>query len=162
MTGRHFGEHQPQREDIGARVAVFALPLLGRHVSGRAHHGLGCRYGFVAMRFGEAEVEHLDAGFRQHDVAGLEIAMRDALSVGGDQRFRDLDAKLERLLHRQRAFLQALGERLAFDQLHYQVIGANVVQRADVLMIERGYGARFAFETVTESFGQDLDGDLAT
>jgi hypothetical protein len=43
-----------------------------------------------------------------------------------------------------------LRERLALDILHHQVIRTNIVQRADVGMVERGDGARFAVKAVVE------------
>jgi len=41
LPGNHLIEHHTQREDVGAMVRRFALELLGRHVSGRAHGDAG-------------------------------------------------------------------------------------------------------------------------
>ena len=43
--------------------------------------------------------------------------------------------------------------RLPLDQLHDQVIRSDVVELADVRMIQRGDGAGFDFESIGESFG---------
>ena len=40
-AGRHFIQHGAKRKQIGARVQLFALGLLGRHVSHRAHRRSG-------------------------------------------------------------------------------------------------------------------------
>ncbi len=67
--------------------------------------------------------------------------------------------------------MQALRERLAFDVLHHQKIGAvlvaDVVERADVRMIQAGDGLCFALEALAqfgaigEMSGQNFDRDDA-
>jgi len=49
------------------------------------------------------------------------------------------------------------GERRALDVLHHQIVEADVVQRADVRMIQRGDGAGFPLEALAELLGADLD-----
>ena len=44
---------------------------------------------------------------------------------------------------------------------HYKVVGADVVEGADVRIIERRDGAGFAFEALAELLGTDLDSDGA-
>ena len=90
------------------------------------------------------------------DVARLQIAVDDALLVRGFERIGDLARDGERLLERNRALLDPLGERLALDQLHDQVVRADVEQRADIGMVQRGDGARLALEAVAEPLGGDL------
>ncbi len=58
--------------------------------------------------------------------------------VGRRQRFGDLDAESEGLLERQAAPRKAVGQRLAFEELHDQVIGAVLV--ADVEQRDRCAG----------------------
>ena len=72
---------------------------------------------------------------------------------------------------RQRAPAQAVGKRLAVEELHDQEVGAvlraDVVEMADVRMIQRGNGAGFALETLLEfgiggeMSGENLDGNGA-
>ena len=68
------------------------------------------------------------------------------------QRVGDLHSVLENLLQRQRAFLQPLGQRFPFDALHHQitdpVLATNIVQHADVRMIQARDGLRFAFKSL--------------
>ena len=85
--------HRPQ---VGRGVRVLAPPLLGRHVGGRPRagqrrHRVGGREPGLRRRGLEqlitdacqSEVEQFDApGFLDEDVAGLEIAVKDALGVG--------------------------------------------------------------------------------
>jgi hypothetical protein len=56
--------------------------------------------------------------------------------------------------------LKASGERLTFHQFHHQVIRANVIQRADVGMVQRGDGPSFPLEASTELLRANFDGDL--
>jgi len=66
------------------------------------------------------------------------------------QRVGSLDGVLQHLLNRQRAFLQTLRQRFAFDILHHQIINsillADVVKDADLRMIQAGDGFCFALE----------------
>ncbi len=81
----------------------------------------------------------------------------------------NLNPVFERRVEWQRAFLQPLGQRLAFDVLHNEVIDtvllAYVIKRADVRMVELRNRLRLAFEAclafgaLGEMLGEDLDGD---
>ena len=53
------------------------------------------------------------------------------------------------------------GKRRSLDQLHHQVVRPDVVQRADVGMVQRGDRARFALEPRAELVAADLDRDGA-
>ncbi len=78
---------------------------------------------------------------------------------------------LEQFVERHRLVADAALERLAVEQLHddelLPVVIADVVQRADVRVVERGRDARFALEALDclriarEVGRQHLDGDLA-
>ncbi len=86
----------------------------------------------------------------QHDVAGFQVAVDDATAVGFFEAFANLDPAPERLLRRERAFLQGVGQGFSFQVLHDQkvaaVLVADVVEGADVGMIQRGDGPRFPIE----------------
>jgi len=45
--------------------------------------------------------------------------------------------------------------------LHHQVIGTDVVERADIGMVQRGHRSGLSLEAVGESFVRDFDGDVA-
>ena len=87
------------------------------------------------------------------------------------ERVADLNGDAIQVRKRQRAARQAVGESFAFHVLHHQVRGAvtaaNVVERADVGVVEGGDGAGFALEslqnvgTAGEILSEDLDGDGA-
>ena len=92
---------------------------------------------------------------------GFEIAMDDAAFVRVVERVGDLPADGRRFVERQRTLLDALGQRRAVDQLHHEIVGADVVERRDVGMIERRDHLRLAREPLTEFLGRDLDGGVA-
>src|SRR5207249_1112850 len=83
----------------------------------------------------QAEVEELDAGLRQHDVAGFQVPVHDPLPMRLVQGVRDLDPEPEGLFRRQRALEQPVGQRFSLQVLHDQELGpvlvAYVVERAD-------------------------------
>ncbi len=76
--------------------------------------------------------------------------MHDAGGVRGGQRVGDLSHDTRRLRHRERTARQSGGERLAFvvghrdERLAIRV--ADLVDRADVRVIERAGRARFAHQ----------------
>ena len=148
--------------------SVFAFHLFRGHVLqsaedhalGRDGFGdgrkLGKRRGWCGLlpQLGQAEVQQLRAGFREHDVARLQIAVSDALAMRLVERVGNFYRVLQDLLDRQRTFLQSLRERFAFQVFHHQkinfVLMSCVVERADVGMIQAGDGFCFAVESLAQ------------
>ena len=161
----HLVEHEAEREEVRPGVERFAGGLLRRHVEdcpdrdpGRCDQpGLGRR---VCLRFAQAlhfrqpEVEHLRAPVAgDEDVRRLDIAMDDALGVRGLERIRDLNSQIEHFWEPEgMAIRQPLPQRLAFEQLHGQqrlTVGVvDLVDRADVRVVQRRGGARLALEAL--------------
>ena len=121
--------------------------------------------------FCQAEVENFCAAFGEHDVAGLEIAMDDAVAMSALEAVANFSADTSELLERKRAFFQTIGESFTLEIFHDDVANAvlfaDVVELADVGMIQGRDGAGFAFEACVrfgffgEMFGENLDGDGA-
>ena len=94
--------------------------------------------------------------------------MDDALVVRGFEAVGDLPGDLERLVERNRALLDPLGQRRALDQLHDERAVLDAVDRGDVRMVEGGEHLRLAREArhahgvPGEVFRDQLDRDLAT
>ena len=80
--------------------------------------------------------------------------MDDARGVRGRHTVGDLHGQFEQ-------FARPLDrrQRAAVEELHDQVVRPDVVELADVRVIERRNGARFALEAVAEFGGRLLDGD---
>src|SRR5262249_44773859 len=110
----------------------------------------------------QAEVQELGPRLRKHHVAGLDVAVDQAMHVGLVEGVSDLDADAEDLLQRQGTLLQPGAERLSVEVLEDEVVGsvlsAGVVQDADVGMAQAGDGPGFALESPTEvaALGQVL------
>ena len=125
----------------------------------------------AAGHLGQAEVEQLGAGLREHHVGRLQVPMHDPGAMREGQALGDLDRAGDRLRRWHRSVRQPRRQRRAVELLHHQehraVLLADVVQRADVGMGEGGDCRRFPFEArpasgvVGEFPRQHLDGDAA-
>jgi len=179
-AGHHLIQHRAKGPDVTARVGFLALQLFRRHVLRRSENRAfeGERGGerifrgsCLRHRFRKAEIEHLDAIPRQHDVLRFHVAMRYSGAMRAVERIGDLGGELERLIERESALLDAGGQCLALHVLHHHVTGsvldADIVEYADVRMVQRGNNTRFPFEAGAEIFafgdvfGQNLDRDGA-
>ncbi len=95
--------------------------------------------------------------------------MNDPVPVRGVERVRDLDAEIQRLSEGERTGHEPVAERLPFDELHHDEVASrvlvDVVDRADVRVLERGGGARLTAQTlqrlrvVPHVVGQELQRD---
>ena len=71
----------------------------------------------------------------QHDVVRLEIAVKYAGTVRLGQRVGNLRSITCGFGQRQRPAFNACGQRLALNQLHYEIARPHIEQRADVWVI---------------------------
>ena len=145
------------------------MQLLGRHIEQRAHYlrvaGNRAGHGFFSNRgarliLRQAKIQQLRSGGREHDVAGFQVAMDDAPAVRGAQRAGRGNGDLEYLVERQRPSLDASGQGLPLKVFHDQVVGTDVVQRANAGMVERGNGVGLRLKPLAEGFSHNLDGDF--
>lgn len=93
--------------------------------------------------------------------------MNDALTVRIVQRIRNVIRDCERAIERDGSVGETIGERLPLEVFHHQEIDplvmAEVIERADVRMIENGNRSRLTVETSAgrriraEAFGEYLD-----
>ena len=104
----------------------------------------------------KAEVQKFYAALGHENVRGLEVAMNDALLVGSVEGIANLHRIIKSLGDTQRT-----SERGTFDVLHDQVVRPDIMQGANVRMIQRGHGVRFALEAFGEPFVRNLDRDHA-
>ena len=171
-AGSHFVDHGAKGKKIGAAVEILAANLFGRHIRDGAHGAAGTgkvlgglgRLGSVELRarsgraafgkrdFGQAEIENLGVTALGHkNICGLDVAMDDAFGMRSFERVGDFDGKGEQVVHLDRTPIDAVLERLAVEKFHgdegLAVLLADVVNGADVRMIQRGGGLGFALET---------------
>ena len=183
---QHLEQHAPERPDVGPPVDSLTSRLLGAHVGRGAQNGArfsrrgrdGRRDVGVTTRkrwrhrFGESEIDELDLPVRSEpDVGRLQVAMDDALRVGGVEAGGDLLRQGDGFADRNRTARNQIGERFALDERHHEkvdaVLCADVVQRTDVQMLDGRNRARFAFEALNKAGrsgdvrGKNLDGDRA-
>jgi hypothetical protein len=172
-------------KEIAAGVYLFATDLFRGHVGDNAECGAGTGeiFGADADRgrgvgfcvgtgeggnFGEAEVENFGiATFGDENVGGLDVAVDDALGMSGIESVGDLDRVSEELIELDRAADDDVLEGGAIEKLHgdesFAGVFADVVNGADIRVVERGGGAGFALEAlqrlgvVGDVFGEEFE-----
>ncbi len=109
------------------------------------------------MELRQAEIEHLGFPARRDDhIRRFDIPMNDAFGMGRLQRIGNVHGVLHGILDRRRH-----AWRPPFDVLHDKIIRPDIVERADVRMIQSGDGAGLALETFSELRGGSFDGYVA-
>ena len=169
FTGGHVIEHHPERKQIRARVHFLASSLFGRHVRHRSQQRARRAQQFFRERglrgdadcfrdravlrrqLCQAEIQDLHlAVLRDQYVFRLQVAMHHAFGVRRVQRVGDLDAEFDDLLDFQRLSMDSLPQVRPFQPLHHDerlvLEFDDVVDRADVRVIQRRGGARLSIQ----------------
>ena len=106
----------------------------------------------IGIRFAKTEIQHLHVAIEtNHDVCGFQVAMDNARTMRCAKRLQHLPCNLEAALHGGRAF-EPIAQGFALHQFRHQVVGADVVKRADIRMVERRDRPRLALEACAELF----------
>ena len=175
----NFVQDDAERKQIRALIERFPSHLLGRHIGRRADRGSRVgqrrhrrrRRGLVVDELGDAEVEHLHVAARRNDdVGGFQVAMDDAPGVRRLERVGELESPFDQLIRRH-LLADARVERPALEQLHHEIrtalVLADVIDRADVRMVDRRDGARLTVEpferdrVAGDGRRKDFDRDVA-
>src|SRR5579883_917265 len=167
-----FVEDDTKRKQIAPRIHFSAEDLLRRHIGGCSHDAprSGCCNRIVGAprdwdTFGESKIEYLHITVEaDHDVGRLQVAVDDSCGVRGAQSFenlaRNLDRSVGRTLRELRP-LQPIPQSLPFDKLgdderRASWQGSNVVQRANVGMVQCGDRFRLTLKLLTELLNGNL------
>ncbi|MGD0670312.1 MAG: hypothetical protein ABSB23_22490 [Bryobacteraceae bacterium] len=169
----HFVYHDAEGPDVGALVHGLTAGLLRAHVGGGAQDHSGLRrahadgwrilglHGRRPAYLRQAEIQNLNRAVGLDlDVAGFEVAVNYVLDVRRLEGVSDLARDRQRFFEWYRASCNAVCEGGTFHQLQHEIVGADVVQRANVGMVQGRNRTGFALEALTETLGGDLDGDL--
>jgi hypothetical protein len=162
LAGQQLVEDDPEGEDVGAGVDGQGPGLLGGHVEdgpcdlaggsgARGRRDLARDLRLRAHELGQAEVEDLHPTVRgQEEVLGLEVAVDDALGVGGLEAAGGLEGVAEDLLSGGGAAGDELAQRIALEELGDDVgsavVGPRVVDGENVGVVQGGDGAGLALE----------------
>jgi hypothetical protein len=111
------------------------------------------------------------SSIEQHYVARLQIPVNNACPVRFGQRVSNLNRDMQSMLERKGTSFESSLERLSLEILHHEevdaVVAANVVEHANMAVVQAGNGARFALESrplvggQREVGGEHLDRDGA-
>jgi hypothetical protein len=123
---------------------------LGRETRNSYPFGYPARIG---DQFGQPEVQHFGlASTGEKNVSGLEISMDDTAFVRYFESVRDLDGDFQDLIVGERFTCDQVLQGLAGKALHHDegvAVGfVNLVNRADVGVVESGSGAGFSLESL--------------
>ena len=178
VPGRHLVEHGAEREQIGARVQLFRPRLLRRHVGDRAQRR--ARTGQVLLVHASGRVAPTLPG-STNCAAGVTFASPKSRILACPRLVTKMLAGLmsrwtmpsawaassasaismasdSSSLGLQRPARDAVLQRHAVQKLHgderLAVLLADVVDRADVGMVQRGGGLRLALEAAQEPAGR--------
>ena len=184
-SGRHLVQNHPQREQVRPQVQRLAEGLLRRHVGHCPESSTWARQVLLARRrravqvrgglltqHRQAEVQHLRLPSRgDEDVRRLHVAVHDPLAVGGVESVGDVQAEVQKLLGLkppgEDAVLQCLPLQAFHDDEGLPLVLADVVDGADVGMIQGRGGLRLTLEALTGGrvaevgLGEELQRDVA-
>ena len=184
MPGDHFVQNRPQRKNVGTGIGRLTPDLLRGHVSYRAEHDAGggghhlhgralVRRRLRPRQFRQSKIENLYPPIvGDEDIFRLQIAMNDPFVVRRRQALRDLRAVVDDSPHRQRRTAQLCPQGLTLqalgDQIRRTLIGADVVNRKNVGVVQRRNRPRLGFKSLQpfgvprQLFRQNLDGNIPT
>lgn len=171
-------EHDASSEAVGLVAGGQALELLGRHIGVGAAQAaaalVAIAEGIVAAS--QTKIEHLHEGagpgvFHQEHVCRFDVAVDDALCMGGAEGQGQLAHHLDGDRPGQGAFGDGFSEVLTDQSFHHEpevvAVAAEVVDGNNVRVAQAGNKSGFIFEPATrlgierDVAPHDLDDDFA-
>ena len=160
LAGEHLEEHATERVDVSARVGVASGDLLRRHVVDGADDGsLRGQAGGRVRPLGHPEVRQVGVlgaiGDGDQDVRRLDVAVHQALGVGGVERRGALREQIDRPARIERSrFTDDLAQVGADDVVHHEehepFLFSGVVDRDHVGVVDRRGDPHLAPEALPE------------
>ena len=152
-----------RRKEVGAGINVLAARLLRRHVRDSSHERaslMSCRqppsrpprrHASPRSHLGQPEIENLGVSTRgDEDICRLDVAVDDARSRArrrARRRSRSPTPAVDRSrADRRRSMLQRRALQKLHDDEHAAVLLADIVDRADVWVVQRRCGPRLALK----------------
>ena len=169
-TRGHFEEDGADRVNVAADVRGFPQQLFRRHVGERAgnsgHVGIAQREVACIVGLeqdGQAKIQDLNLVLRSDEnVAGLQVAVDDAVLVGFLERRSDLEPERGDFFFRETFAAQLLRKRGAGDELHDQEVDTflriEVVDCGDVRVVQFREGEGFFPKTFAGGFVSEDSG----
>jgi hypothetical protein len=148
--GDHLNKNYAERPNVAALIDGFAQDLLRRHIRKRPGRGDTLRGARAGHHAGQPEVHNLRHVFiGNDDVGGLDVAVDDAVCVGGAEAARNLHREIQGLAHRNRPSRQFLRQRFPFvirhDDEKLAVFGFfNAVDDTDIGIVQSRCSPRLA------------------
>ena len=141
-------EAVPTAMPVGVRSFTPAPATVGDDA--RRDDGGGRRW-IPGRGLREAEVEHLEMiAVGDEEVRRLDVAVNDAAPVRGVERIGDLAREVEHAMAANRSVFDQLPDGAPFEPLHRDerlaLVLAELVDRADVRVLQRGGQTRLALE----------------
>jgi hypothetical protein len=111
----------------------------------------GIRGGFGGLQLGQSEIQDLQAVARKEQVLRLDVAVDDALGVGGGQSVRHLNGIIDRFPGWKRTTAKSLAQSLPFEQLlhhvHQAVLRANIEDGNNIRVVQCACGTGLQLKT---------------
>src|SRR4029077_220534 len=154
-VGQHLVQHDARRKDVGSRIHVSTVDLLGGHVLDTSDELAGAG-DVLCPDPSNSEVDQLDGAIlQQHYVPRLDVSVNDALLMRICESITDLDHDAQLFFQEQRpigaeGYIQALAFEKLHDEIGHSLLDPKIIDGHDVGVSKLAHGLRFPIEALQE------------